>query len=288
MYWYIIFLIHEIKFCWHNIWEYWYFSFYVLQLFCQYFWQKYIMNIKRLWNHLQKLGFSEKEAEVYLTLLSIGESSVLQISKSCSVKRATIYNILDILEKKGIVRLQVDWGKSTFIAESPKYLESLIEQQKKELSEFLPELEKLQQWSSSSQAIKFYRGKEAMYLAYDKLHASLKPSDDYLVFGDIASWFDTDRDFFSKWLEKRKKVIRSWRSIFTDSQMAQKFLQNQWNLETRVKIIHSKKNFHAIKLITSKQVFLHKTWLPHLVITIEDSAVVALYKQMFEVLWESL
>lgn len=246
------------------------------------------MERKKLANRLLKLWFTEKEAELYLTLLEIGESTVLKISKSCTIKRATLYNVLDSLENKGLVRMSLEWSKSSFIAESPEQLERLIEEQERVLQEFLPELQEIYNGSSHSESIKFYRWKKAMYAAYSSLYDSLSATEDYLVFWDIQSWYETEPIFFQEWLKKRKKIVRTGKSIFTDSEMAQKFLTHQWNLETRVKVLHSKKKFRAIQLVTWKKIFLHKTGIPYLVIVIEDPSVVGLYKQMFEFLWEGI
>lgn len=246
------------------------------------------MNIESIKTKLISFGFSQKESEVYLTLLQIGSSSVLEISRSCSVKRATIYAILESLEKKWLVELDLTQDKHRYRAEHPNYIEQMIENQKKELSSLLPELESIYSWEASSNAIKFYRGKQAMYKAYADLLNYLKPSDDYLVFWDLQSWYETDPDFFQSWPEKRKKQNRWGRSIFTDSPMAQEYQKKQWEYETQVKVLKSQKDFHAIKLVTSHHIFLHKTWKPYLVIMIEDPNMVKLYKEMFEVLWEAL
>jgi len=247
-----------------------------------------IMKKQNIIQKLQSIGLSEKEAEVYLTLVEIWPSTVLEISRNCSVKRATIYWLLQGLESLWIIRLDSSSDKHRFIWEPPKQLEYILERQKKDLDVLLPDLEKIYMGETNPNAIRFYRGKQAMYKAYSELLDSLKPSDDYLVFWDLQTWHDTDPEFFHSWPKQRVKIIRSGRSIFTNSPMAEEYRTNQWKLETTVKILNSQKQFHAIKLITSDRVFLHKTWKPYLVIVIENQEVVKLYKEMFEVLWEML
>jgi len=46
-------------------------------------------------NELEKLGLNEKEARVYLALLELGESNIQGLSAKSSVKRTTVYDILE-------------------------------------------------------------------------------------------------------------------------------------------------------------------------------------------------
>ena len=43
---------------------------------------------------LIKLGLTEKEASLYLTGLSIGPATILDLSRKSSIKRGTVYEII--------------------------------------------------------------------------------------------------------------------------------------------------------------------------------------------------
>ncbi len=47
------------------------------------------------------LGLSEKEADIYLTLLSMGSSTIDALAKETKIKRSTVYVQLKTLLKKG-------------------------------------------------------------------------------------------------------------------------------------------------------------------------------------------
>lgn len=243
---------------------------------------------KTLQNQLQRLGLNEKEAEIYLTLLQLGPSSVLEISRHCDVKRATIYNVLEALTHKGLVSLEIDGLKNHYRAEPPHALENLIKQQQFTLESCMPELKKLETTHEDKNFIKTYTGQESIHRAYDYLIESLTPSSAYLVIGDAQNWYDSDPEYFDNWVDRRRKIIRHGRSIFNDSPKAQEFHQLQKNLDTSVKIMPGSNPISAIKVITSKLVFIHKTGTPSTVIIIENPSIVELYQEMFDAFWNLL
>jgi sugar-specific transcriptional regulator TrmB len=54
---------------------------------------------------LLQLGLSEKEAAVYLALLSLGKGTVTSITRKAGINRTTGYDILNALATKGIVSI---------------------------------------------------------------------------------------------------------------------------------------------------------------------------------------
>ncbi|MDO7976584.1 TrmB family transcriptional regulator [Oceanotoga teriensis] len=59
--------------------------------------------MENILNTLKMFGFTEYESKVYITLLKTGKSSGYEISKNSSVPRSKVYNILEILIKKGCI-----------------------------------------------------------------------------------------------------------------------------------------------------------------------------------------
>ncbi|HBR80028.1 TPA: transcriptional regulator, partial [Candidatus Uhrbacteria bacterium] len=68
---------------------------------------------------LINVGFSDKEAAVYLAALQLGLSSIQDIAKKSGVNRATTYLLVDVLIKKGLMGVFVKDGRKFFAAESP-------------------------------------------------------------------------------------------------------------------------------------------------------------------------
>jgi sugar-specific transcriptional regulator TrmB len=66
---------------------------------------------------LMGLGLSPNQAKVYQTILKIGSATVIQISKSSSVRREDVYKVLPALEKMGLAEKLL--GKPALIRATP-------------------------------------------------------------------------------------------------------------------------------------------------------------------------
>ena len=74
-------------------------------------------------NKLTFIGFTDKEINIYLSLLKIGKGTVAQIARKAGINRPTGYHILGGLESKGLVKTSGKEPKQEFVAESPDKIE---------------------------------------------------------------------------------------------------------------------------------------------------------------------
>ncbi len=93
-------------------------------------------------NIFKKLGFSDKEAKIYLALLRLGPSSVRKIAEISEINRGTAYDILKGLQDKGVVSYYNKDTKQYFVAENPEKLHDLVKKQQQELNSVDSELYK--------------------------------------------------------------------------------------------------------------------------------------------------
>lgn len=84
-------------------------------------------------NTFKKLGFSEKEAAVYIALLSLGPSSVRILAKKTEINRGSVYDALKWLRDEGLVNLFEKDSRQFFIAEDPGKLHELVQAREREL-----------------------------------------------------------------------------------------------------------------------------------------------------------
>lgn len=66
------------------------------------------MNIKKILSSLEDMGFSKKEGEIFLELIKTPNSNGSQIAKILGYPRTTVYQNLDLLEKKGYIKSYLD------------------------------------------------------------------------------------------------------------------------------------------------------------------------------------
>ena len=82
---------------------------------------------------LGKLGFSDKESEVYLALLQHGKMTPAEIAKLTRISRPTVYSVSKELVKKGVVIEDLGGSSRSLIAKQPEDLAILVNREQKAL-----------------------------------------------------------------------------------------------------------------------------------------------------------
>ncbi len=116
-------------------------------------------------NLLNKIGFSNKEINVYISLLNNGPSSVRQIAQKSGVNRGTTYDILKSLISKGLVSYFHKEKNQYFLAEDPERLKKmlsneidLLNKSRSELDIMMPELKSIYNQPAKKTVVKYYEG----------------------------------------------------------------------------------------------------------------------------------
>ena len=125
---------------------------------------------------LKKLGFSDKNATIYLTLLKTGPSSVRTLAEQSNLNRGVVYEGLKWLLEKGLVDFYEKESKQFFIAEDPSKLQQLVTVQSAELKEaehrladIIPELKSLHNKGGDQPIARYYEHKEIYKILEDVL-----------------------------------------------------------------------------------------------------------------------
>lgn len=84
---------------------------------------------------LKKLGYSEKEIQVYLAVVQYGRMTPVSIARITKVNRTTVYTIAKELVRKGLLVEDIGDAIQTFIARSPHTLEQIIRREEEALEE---------------------------------------------------------------------------------------------------------------------------------------------------------
>ncbi len=169
---------------------------------------------------LENIGLSQKEAQVYIALLAVESSSVIDLSKKTEIKRTSIYPILETLEKKGLVS-EVEVGKKNeYRAEAPERLETYIENEKvrlseqtKLLAEVIPRLKSVSRNHGERPIVKYYDGREGIMSSISEyIHGNEEGGELYIVYPkDILEETFTEKEI------KEARGNRISRNIVTHS-----------------------------------------------------------------------
>jgi sugar-specific transcriptional regulator TrmB len=129
---------------------------------------------------LVKLGFEEREARVYLTVLRLGDSTASVIAEDVNIDRTTTYNLLNRLIKKGSVSYVIKDNVKVFSAASPKQFAEQLKEKEVDLQEIMPQLLKLANSEKQKTELEMFKGKEAIkYITEMVLH----DKKDYMFIG---------------------------------------------------------------------------------------------------------
>jgi sugar-specific transcriptional regulator TrmB len=175
--------------------------------------------------YLEKAGLTKSEAKVYLALLKIGESTAGPIVDEAKITRSKIYDILERLKNKGLVSFITKDSTKYFSSADPSnildYLDKKeleIEKQKKEIKNFIPELEKQYKRALEKKIAEIFVGIKGMENAFKVLVENFDPKIPYFAFGaGKGENIEQVITFFSKLHLKRiEKKIKSY-ILFNES-----------------------------------------------------------------------
>jgi sugar-specific transcriptional regulator TrmB len=114
---------------------------------------------------LEGTGLTRNEAAVYLTLLQIGKSKASKIIKDSKVSSGKIYETLEKLSTKELVKSIIENGVKHFIANKPESLLDYLKQKEIELRDkeqnlekILPQLQNLRKINENPEEVSLVKG----------------------------------------------------------------------------------------------------------------------------------
>lgn len=136
--------------------------------------------------NLEKIGLTEGESKVYLALLRIGSSTIGKVIKESQVSNSKIYDILDRLNKKGLIGVSSINNVKNFEAKSPVLIKELIEKREaeiKNIKEELPRLEKIYNSSEQLQEAEILQGINGIKNFTEMILEKLEKGDTFYILG---------------------------------------------------------------------------------------------------------
>ncbi len=235
---------------------------------------------------LRQIGLSQKEAEVYETLLKIGESPVADLIKATNDHPQIIYRALDGLNAIGLIITTYRRHRRYVRAEDPKVLEKIEESKLKEIRKIIPDLAALQK-NSSDAIVRISKGNEALRslriraydeLAKDEVYYVIGASGDryYEIMGDLQT--ENERKRIKKGVIKRMISFKSQKELLEQ--------QNKYSHLTEYRYLAEEFSVPSTTIIFNETAAII-IWNPEpIVITIESPEVAESYRHYFESLWQ--
>lgn len=186
------------------------------------------MKKTNLINTLQNIGLSEKEAIVYIVLLELRESLPSTIARRTDLKRSTVYSILGVLQKKGLVSSIKRTGNTYFQAQDPQLFLNKQRTQLdqlttsiKDLETAIPELRSLHTDFMTTPQMSVFYGKEGLIQIMED---TLTTSTELLCWVNITMATKTVlEDYYPTYISKKIKKQIPLKGIFCYDKQALQF-----------------------------------------------------------------
>lgn len=124
-------------------------------------------------------GLSEKEAELYVAACKLGDCTAHRLSEITGLRRSTVYDITQSLEKKGLLASYKKDKKYFFSANNPNALITRLKEKEQVAKRLIPELKRLKRDQIEKENITIYKGKVGLRTATDEMLSS----KEILVYG---------------------------------------------------------------------------------------------------------
>lgn len=233
---------------------------------------------------LKNLGLQEKQAKVYLAVLQMGKGSVPAISLKAGTKRPTTYLLLEELRMKGLVNLLPRAQKVLYTVNSPEQL--LEEQREKEhlIKANMPELMAMFNTKKEKPKVTYYQGEGSVIKLYDEIFKEKEIS----FYGSIGSISPAVYKQVEKYLPRIEKDKINSREILQADEKSIKFAKETASETHKIKIVDEKYKLPTDNMIFGNKVAIITYKDEPMAVVIESSDVVATYKSMFEMVWNSI
>lgn len=226
---------------------------------------------------LKQAGLTQNEAKVYQALLEIGPSLAGQISRKSGLHRRTVYDVTEMLIKKGLIGYILKNRRRLFEAASPNVFLDIIKEKENNIQTILPEMLLQYQKTKEKQETNFYKGKAGLKTVFED---QIETGKEILVIGASTLAYDILKYYF-KWFDKlrqqhkiKTKIIFNKRENIKIPLSEIKYLPQKYSSPLAINIYGDK----VAIILWSKE--------NPLAIVIKNKEISEGYKKYFELMWK--
>jgi sugar-specific transcriptional regulator TrmB len=235
---------------------------------------------------LERYGFTENEAAVYVFLLKRLEATAFETAKETEIPRTTVYTILESLKKQGIITQFRKNNIAYFTPESPNRLMSLLKEKEEIMNSIMPQIRAISSRKIDAPVAKLYVGLEGMKTGLAEILETLKDKKIKQIYAtsqpDMLEYLPK---YFPTWLKQREQL-----GVFTKLILpydARDFLRS--NTLREVRYLPAKFPFNSsVTICGNKMVFFSTQNDEPYCVSIESKSISEMFSQFFLFTWEML
>jgi len=226
--------------------------------------------------NLRRIGLSESDIKVYLTLLKLGKSNVTRIAEESGVHRTNIYSILDKLKDMGLVSYFHEDNKMKFKITDPENLLNYIKESEEAIQALIPDLKRIQETVKEEVSVEIFRGEKGMKSALKDILREKKEVVGFGMTGQLRKYLPV---YAKQWLREIKENKIKNKYIYVEgTEIARK--------EFEVRVLPKEFSTPVGTQIYDDKVLI-SIWEPMLIaIMIKSKEVASNYRKHFELLWK--
>ncbi len=235
---------------------------------------------------LKNLGFTDKEAKVYLALLQLGPTDAKQISQKSGIKKPTTYVILDDLRQKDAILFLPSAKKKLFAVKSPEELFEVAHSKLKQATANLPLLNSLAKESKDKAMVTYYEGRNNFIKAMKYKEDEVARNGELLCY--FASAEKVDLKMFpviDANLTRLKKQGVHLRGFASDNPTLAEYRKRDKDFDRDVKIL-PKELYSAYSSIEISETFVRfALFEQEMFVIIDNPDIARIMRQIFEMNW---
>jgi sugar-specific transcriptional regulator TrmB len=242
-----------------------------------------------LTQQLEQLGFSDKEAQVYLALLEFGRGTVTQIAQKAGINRTTGYSVLSALVSKGIVTASGKEPKQEYVAESPETITSLLrdrithmQAQLSQAESLIPKLKSVHSVKDRPQIV-FYEGTKGLEQVYEDTLTAKEPIRAY---ANVSEMHQALPKYFPKYYQRRAGKGIAIRAIIPSNEAGKKRADKDALEKRESALIPPNEYYFAPEICIYDNKTMIASWREKLGIIIESQEIADAMKVAFELAWK--
>ncbi|MEN9625930.1 MAG: hypothetical protein RL557_258 [archaeon] len=190
---------------------------------------------------LEHIGMTKNESIVYLTLLKEGTTKTGTILKSSGLNSGKIYEILDSLQKKGLVSESIINKVKHYTAAPPLQILEYLHMKREELEsdeslimKEIPQLEKLRKSKNEPVKAVTYIGLRGIKTAADEALDEMKQGKEILAMGITERKDKKFNEFWEQWSTRRVNKKINAKHIFSEKGVYLDKFKKMKYTETRI------------------------------------------------------
>lgn len=232
---------------------------------------------------LKQLGLNQKEANVYLALLQLGEAQVNELANNTEIPRTSIYTQINSLINKGAADYYKRKTRTYYVPVSPEKFLNIYKKNIKTFEEHLALFKKLEKIDTQKTAIKFVSGKEGINYIFDTI---LEEKNPILAISCIENLEQITKNYFEYFIEQRIRQNLPIKLLTNDSGESQRLKTTDAKSIRETRFVPQKYRFDTANYIFGNKVaLLSLKQTPIMGVLIDDAPIANTHRMYFDLIW---